>query len=154
MDRTKLIAELRRDEGEKLKSYKDSLGYWTVGVGCLLDPAKGGNPAPFGKDLRNGCTITSDQSAFLLDKEIDEKQAELDRRLPWWRKLDDVRQRVILNMAFNLGVTGLLGFPNTLAMVQSGNYDGAAAGMLKSKWAGQVGARADRLSHMMKTGAV
>lgn len=154
MDRAKLVAELRRDEGEMLKSYKDSLGYWTIGVGYLLDPAKGGNPAPFGKDLRNGGTITSDQSAFLLNKEIDEKQAELDRRLPWWRKLDDVRQRVILNMAFNLGVDGLLGFKNTLAMVQTGNYAGASAGMLKSLWAKQVGGRADRLSNMMKTGAV
>lgn len=154
MDRNKLEAELRRDEGEKLKSYKDSLGYWTIGIGTLIDPAKGANPAPFGKDLRNGGTITKEQSSQLFQAELDHKIEELDRRLPWWRKLDAVRQRIIVNMAYQLGVSGLLGFKNTLAMVQAGNYAGAAKGMMNSLWAKQTPNRAKRLAVMMETGGV
>jgi len=87
---------------------------------------------------------------LMLD--VKEKMAELDTKLLWWRLLSDARQRVIINMAFNLGVDGLLTFKNTLAMIQSGNYAGAAGGMLSSKWAGQVHDRAHRLADMMVHG--
>ncbi len=147
-----LVEELRRDEGEKLTAYRDTLGYWTIGVGHLIDPAKGANPAPFGVDLRNGGTITANQSEALLLAGVKEKAAELDRRLPWWRNLSDARQRVLLNMAFNLGVDGLLTFKNTLESVRTGDYAAAAKGMLNSKWASQVHARADRLATMMING--
>jgi len=156
MDENKMVAELRLDEGERLKAYKDSLGYWTIGMGHLIDPKKGGNPAPFGEDLRKGGAITPEQSAELLRTDIEAKAAELDKAMPWWRNLSDTRQRVLLNMAFNLGVTGLLGFKNTLSMVRQGFYDGAARNMLASRWAEQVGKqddqRAGRLAHMMAAG--
>jgi lysozyme len=75
-----------------------------------------------------------------------------DRTLPWWRNLSPVRQRVLVNMAFNLGMVGLLTFKNTLGAMQNGSYAAAAAGMLSSKWATQVGVRAERLADMMRTG--
>jgi lysozyme len=152
MDEKKLIAELRRDEGEVLKVYADHLGWLTVGVGHLVDARKGANPAPFGVPLKLGDPITAAQSAELLAADIAAKAAELDKALPWWRKLSDARQRVLLNMAFNLGTAGLLGFANTLRMVQGGAYSAAAEAMLRSKWAGQVGDRARRLSDMMAAG--
>jgi lysozyme len=154
MDQSILRAELRHDEGEKLVAYKDSLGLWTVGVGHLIDPSKGANPAPFGVDLRKGGSITEAQSDALLDADIDAKCTQLDEHIAWWRDLDEVRQRVIVNMAFNLGVAGLLGFKNTLACVHEARFDDAADGMLASKWARQVGKRADRLAGMMRTGTV
>lgn len=146
--------ELSRDEGERLTSYLDSLGYWTIGIGHLIDPKLGADPAPFGRDLRFGGSITGEQSATLLEQDIAEKQAELDKHLPWWRDMDEVRQRVITNMIFNMGMKRLLGFANTLAKMKDGDYAGAASGMLKSRWAGQVHARATRLAKMMETGAV
>lgn len=149
-----LKQELRRDEGERLTAYKDSLGYWTIGVGHLIDPAHGANPSPFGRNLCFGGTITSEQCAQLLDEDIAKKEAELDKQMPWWRSLDEVRQRVILNMAFNLGVAGLMGFKNTLKKMRAGDYAGAATGMRASLWAKQVKGRADRLAKMMETGAV
>lgn len=152
MDENKLIAELRRDEGEVLEAYKDTLGYWTVGVGHLIDPKRGGNPAPFGEDLRKGGALTEDQSAALLAQDIAAKAAELDAAIPWWRDLSDARQRVLLNMAFNLGIAGLLGFKNTLLLVRGGYYDGAARAMMQSTWAKQVKGRADRLADMMAAG--
>lgn len=152
MNEQLLVAELRRDEGEELTAYMDTMGLWTVGVGHLIDPKRGADPAPFGVDLRGGGKITAAQSEMLLMLDIKSKMAELDRRLPWWRGLSDARQRVLLNMAFNLGTDGLLGFKNTLAAVQSGRYQDAARGMLSSKWASQVHGRADRLAAMMVQG--
>jgi lysozyme len=89
---------------------------------------------------------------LLLENDVMHPVTWLDHHLPWCRRLDAVRQRVIINMAFNLGGK-LLTFANTLAMVQRGDYAAAADGMLASKWATQVGARAYRLATMMRTGA-
>ena len=89
---------------------------------------------------------------MLLAFDIERFGAQLDRAIPWWRGLDDVRQRVLLNMAFNLGTAKLMEFTNTLGNIRAGRWEAAAEGMLKSKWAGQVGARAVRLAKMMKTG--
>lgn len=137
--RPALIAELRRDEGVVPHAYQDHLGYWTIGVGRLIDKRRGGR-------------LSDDEIDYLLQNDIARFEAELDEALPWWRTLDPVRQRVILNMAFNLGVQGLLGFKNTLAAIQQKRWSDASKGMLASKWAKQVGLRADRLAKMIRTG--
>ncbi len=134
-----LTEELVRDEGEALHCYQDSAGYWTIGVGILIDPRRGGG-------------ITREESRYLLANRIAGKVAELDAALPWWRSLSPNRQRVLLNMVFNLGLKGLLGFRGTLAAIQRGDYERAHEGMLASKWARQVGARARRLAAMMREG--
>ena len=150
MDMSAMIRELRRDEGERLTSYIDTEGYWTIGVGILIDPKRGGDPKPFCVDLRGGRTITQEQSSDLLSKAILDKMRLLDIRIPWWRDLSEVRQRVVLNMAYNIGVEGLMMFKNTLAALKAGDYKRTASGMLGSKWATQVKARADRLAWMME----
>ena len=137
--KNELTKQLRRDEGEVLSAYQDHLGYWTIGVGRMIDKRKGGG-------------ITAEESAYLLSNDIDKRQAELLRRAPWMAQLDPARFGVMLNMAFQMGVDGLLGFKNTLAMVKAGDYSGAAAGMLNSKWATQTPARAQRLSVQMRSG--
>ena len=155
-DRAVMVAELRRDEGERLKAYKDTVGKWTIGVGRNLDDV-GIRPEETrllgitaSSARANG--ITSAQSAALLESDLDEVDAALDKALPWWRTLNPARQRVMVNMAFNLGIRGLLGFQNTLNMIESGDYEGASKNMLLSKWARQVGERANRLSVMMRSG--
>jgi lysozyme len=139
MDLDRLSAELTRDEGVVPYAYTDSLGYLTIGVGRLIDKRRGGR-------------LRADEIALMLKNDIDEKALELDAKLGWWRKLDPVRQRVLANMAFNLGTDGLLKFKNTLAAVQAGRWSDAADGMLQSLWAKQVGQRARRLAEMMLTG--
>jgi lysozyme len=67
--------------------------------------------------------------------------------------LDPARQAVLVNMAFNLGASGLLGFGQFLNYVKLGQNDQAAADMLNTEWARQVGARASRLSEQLRTGA-
>jgi lysozyme len=152
LNRAALITELIRDEAEKLVAYQCSEGFWTIGVGHLIDPERGANPAPFGVNLCGGGVITKEQSRILLNADIEDVETELDVWLPWWRDLDEVRQRVIANMAFNLGLPTLKKFRNTLAAMKDGRYDEAAAGMLASRWATQVGNRAKRLAKMMETG--
>lgn len=139
MDKKQLTKELRRDEGVVPFAYQDHLGYWTIGVGRLIDKRKGGG-------------LSDAEIDFLLSNDIDRFEKQVIDALPWYSRLDDVRQRVLVNMAFNLGIAGLLGFKNTLAMIERGDYAGAAKGMLNSKWATQVGERAKRLATMMETG--
>ena len=143
-------SQLKRDESEVLYVYDDAtgkpivrgstvVGYPTVGIGILLDKDKGGGLRP-------------EESEFIFRNRLKLLDAELSDRLPWISKLDPARKGVLINMAFQMGVAGLLGFKNTLAMVESGRYRDAAKGMLQSKWATQTPARANRLSRQMETG--
>lgn len=134
-----LIKQLRDEEGEVLHAYEDHLGYLTIGVGRLIDKRKGGG-------------ITKEESAYLLNNDIAKVEKQLDERLSWWRRLDEARQAVIVGMAFQIGTDGLLGFKNTLAMVNDKDYVGASYGMLASKWAKQTPERARRMAEQMKTG--
>lgn len=136
-DRSALIRQIRLHEGERLKPYRCTAGKLTIGVGRNLDDRG----------------ITSEESAMLLDNDIRLLEIELFRALPWASALDDVRQRVLLDMAFNLGLPGLLQFKRTLEAIRTGQYQQAATMMLDSLWARQVGQRAERLARMMATGA-
>jgi lysozyme len=126
-------------EGRIPHAYTDSLGYLTIGVGHLIDRRKGGSLPDHIIDL-------------LLEWDIAKHQGELFRALPWTMELDDVRKAVLTDMTFNLGIAGLLGFKNTLAAVKEHRWDDAAKGMLRSRWAQQVGPRALRLADMMRSG--
>ena len=135
-DRAAMIRQLRLHEGERLKPYRCTAGKLTIGVGRNLEDRG----------------ITAEESAYLLGNDIDSHWRELVKALPWVEQLDEVRQRVLLDMAFNLGIGGLLGFKNTLATIKAGDFQKASVMMLDSKWARQVGRRADRLAGMMATG--
>lgn len=146
MDLTLLDAELRRDEGVRYIPYLDTKGISTVGVGHNLQAV----PLPAGWTY----PLTDDQVNSLLGHDLIVTFAGLDLHHPWWTMMDEVRQRVLANMAFNLGETRLDTFVNTLHSMQTGDYIGAAAGMSASAWAGQVGARAARLITAMATGVM
>lgn len=132
-------AQLKRDEGEVLHAYQDTLGFWTIGIGILIDKRKGGGLRP-------------EESEFIFRNRLKLIDAELSDRLPWISKLDPARRGVLINMAFQMGIAGLLAFKNTLAMIEAGKYQEAAKAMLQSKWATQTPARAQRLSNQMATG--
>jgi lysozyme len=125
-------------EGRVPHAYEDSLGYLTIGIGHLVDQRKGGRLPDVIIDA-------------LFEHDLHEHANELFALLPWARSLNPVRQAVLLDMYFNLR-RGLLGFKETLRHFQAGNWDAAAAAMLDSKWAKQVGRRAERLSIMTRTG--
>lgn len=144
-----LIADLKRDEGLRLEAYPDPIsGHepWTIGYGHT------------GPEVHQGLVWTLEQAEVALQNDAAHHCAELAAALPWTESLDAARRRALQNMAFNLGLgqpggrKGLLGFKNTLGMIQRGEYERAADAMLKSLWAKQVGQRAVRLSSIMRTG--
>lgn len=128
--------ELTRDEGSRLRLYKDSVGKFTIGVGRNLDDRG----------------ITKDEEALMLSNDIRNVIDQLNANMSWWQDLDSVRQRVMVNMCFNLGYKKFSGFANTLSAIREARYDDAATEMRDSVWAGQVGVRAERLAQMMETG--
>ena len=125
---------LIRHEGVRAKPYRDSVGKLTIGVGRNLDDVG----------------LFKDEIDLMLTNDIFQCIDDLNSHIPWWNDLDSTRQMVLIDMCFNLGIHGLLGFKNTLESIKSGDYKKASEQMLESKWAIQVGGRAKELSEMMK----
>lgn len=162
-----LTAHLRREEGERLYPYKDHLGFWTIGVGHLIDRRKGGFLPNRTESTRTSPTvvrkrvkpwsfpITKGESRKLLELDILEKCSPLYTRLPWMSQLSEERRVVLYSMAFQMGIRGLLGFRNTLRFIKNHEYERAARGMLRSKWARiDTPERAKRMSEVMRTGVL
>jgi lysozyme len=137
--RDRLTAQLRRDEGEVLHMYKDHLGFATIGVGRLIDKRKGGGISP-------------EESAYLLGNDIARIDADLRSKLEWFAVLSEARQGALLNMAFQMGVDGLMKFKNTLAAIRDERYEHAAELARQSLWAKQTPERAKRVCLQISTG--
>jgi lysozyme len=131
-----IIEQLKRDEGCRLRPYRDSVGKLTIGIGRNLDDVG----------------ISQDEADMLLHNDLGKVFTQLSEQIPWIADLDEARQGVLENMCFNMGIHGLMGFKNTLALIQAGEYDKAADAMLESHWAEQVGPRAQRLALQMRRG--
>ena len=146
MDRDKLVNELIMDEGYKTETYEDHLGYLTLGVGHLVLDTDPEIKQPL------GTPVSEERILQCLNNDIDNVCNELDRNMPWWKTLDDNRQRVLANMCFNLGCPRLSNFKRFLLALKAGKWEEAAEEMLDSKWAVQVGDRAKRLAERMEKG--
>lgn len=143
MDRNKLVEELTLDEGCVNEVYEDHLGYATFGVGHLVrkdDPE-------FGEDV--GTPVSEERVHECLERDVDTVCAELDKNMGWWKDLSDNRRRILANMCFNLGYTRLSKFKKFIAALQAQDWETAAVEMMDSRWATQVGARAERLRDRM-----
>lgn len=136
MDDADLRRHLGLEEGYERFPYKDTVGKLTIGIGHNLTD--------------NGLTDPVIEMIYQIDAA--QAEASLDHYLPWWRGLDAIRQVVLADMTFNIGINAVLEFKNTLASVQSGDFAAAAQGMRQSLWAKQVGSRAEKLAVMMETG--
>lgn len=128
--------QLIRDEGERLKMYRCSAGYLTIGVGHNLEAKP----------------ISRRASRVILADDIADAIVDLRARLAWASRLDAARREALVNMTFNLGIGGLFGFKNALAAMERGDYAEAVRHFKDSKWATQVGARADRVCNQILTG--
>ena len=144
MDKSVMAEDLRLEEGEVKKNglhvaYQDHLGFWTLGIGRLIDARKGGG-------------LTDEEVYYLVQNDIARRHAELTRRMPGYVKLSPVRQRAILNMAFQLGVDGVLKFKKMIAALGRFDYAAAEAEALDSKWAKQdTPQRARRVAKSLRT---
>jgi lysozyme len=131
-----LVQQLRRDEGVRSKPYLDTVGKTTIGVGRNLTDVG----------------LSDDEINYLLSNDIKKVQAQLAGHW-WYDTLDPIRQAALQNMAFNLGIGGLLHFPSMLDALGKKDWQRAHDEALDSLWAKQVGARAQRLADQLLSGA-
>lgn len=131
-----LKADLRRHEGLRLHPYVDTVGKVTIGYGHNLT------------DLG----ISKETAEDWLDFDARGAVSDCERLVPHFFDLDEPRQRVLVNMAFNLGIVGLLKFKNMLSACAVGDWATAKLAGLDSTWAKQVGHRADELMQRLFTG--
>lgn len=128
-----LSDELKRDEGFRDTVYTCSAGKLTVGFGHNIQD----NPIP---EYIAEQLLGYDIAAAIRDCE----------QFDWFYGLSDVRKRVIVNMVFNIGASGVSRFRKMIAAIENEYYETAGAEMKDSKWYRQVGARAERLVSMMR----
>lgn len=157
MTPTNLFEQLKRDEGYSLTKYPDPKGIMTIGIGHNLEAAPN-----FPDDTPIPDVITDEQCQLLFDADIARSNASLLSWCPWTATIaiDIIRLAVLRNMAFNMGMAdkwpnpthGLMTFKHTLQLIRDLDWPAAAAEMLHSAWAREVGARAHRLSQQMITG--
>ena len=133
--RNALIHQLILHEGMVLKPYKCTSGKLSIGVGRNLDD--------------NG--LSDDEIDYLLANDLKRCQAEAET-YPWFDGLSEPRKAVVVSMLFNLGKPRWDGFKKAQAAIEAGDYGEAASQMLDSRWAAQVGKRADDMAAMMISG--
>ncbi len=126
-------------EGCVAHAYKDSTssGYLTIGYGRCVDQRLGGG-------------ITEDEAHMLLVNDIERTDRELRTAFKWFHHLDDQRRAAILDMTFNLGLPRFVGFSKAIAALDAGDFEEAAAEVLDSKYARQVGKRAHDIADMIR----
>ena len=133
-----LIEQLRLHEGVRSKVYLCSEGYETIGVGRNISDS--------------GIGLSDDEIAYLLANDIARCEKEIAERFDWFDDLDPVRQDALVDMSFNLGISRLAQFQNMIAALAEERFDDAATEALDSRWAKQVGQRAQTVAAMIRTG--
>ena len=135
-DITSLEDQLIDHEGLELKPYRCTAEKLTIGVGRNIEDRG----------------ITEDEARYLLKNDIKIVEDELLEKKPVVAGLDAVRQRVLVDMGFNLGIPTLLKFQNMWTAIEEEDFETAADEAMDSRWAKQVGRRAERLCQAMATG--
>jgi len=146
-----LIEQLKKQEGFSSVVYKCPGGFNTIGYGYNLDA----NPLKLSSlEISHAHTngVPEHEAERLLKLMVSKLQAELPDKIKSWSRLSQVRKDILVNMAFNMGVEGLLGFKSMLACLVADNYLTASIEMLNSKWKRQVKGRAIVLAEQMRLG--
>ncbi len=169
----KIRTQLELHEGKRFKPYYCSQGYLTIGIGRNLDTnyftpdelefiLQSDNALNyFAIDLEPDRPqvieylriygLQEDDIELLFYNDIMKCDNQLKHRYQWYDSKPEIVKLVLLDMCFNLGISGLSKFVNTMRYIQESDYIKASENMLLSKWAKQVGKRAIRLSEMIKT---
>lgn len=145
---SQIIALLRFEEGFKPAPYPDTEGYPTVGTGFKIGPK--------GAALSNYTfTLPKEVNDVWLQCLVNDTVAKMNTYpviFSALKQCNDARRDILISMAYQMGVGGLAGFKNTLAMIAAGNFAGAADGMMSSLWAKQTKNRAARHAEVMRSG--
>jgi lysozyme len=136
-----LKSMVKRHEGSRNKAYKDTEGYWTVGVGHKL----GSDPALANTEWSN------EQVDAAFTKDLSNAQDKASK-IPEYANLNKARQNALTDMTFNMGQKGVMNFKNMRSALASGDYEGAANELLNSKYAKQTGGRAKEIAEIIRSG--
>jgi lysozyme len=144
MDINKLREQLKIDEGVKYEVYDDHLGYKTFGIGHLVKTTDEEYGAPV------GTPVSEKRVNSVFDKDV---ETYIDESKKVFGNLEDMpqeAQQVIVNMCFNMGAPRLSQFKKFIKAIHDEDWKTASVEMLDSRWASQVGIRANRLSDRIK----
>lgn len=143
---SRLLADITKAEGVRLTAYKDTLGFWTIGVGHKLDQHLDWT----------GYTIDMPTAMSWLSDDLANRMTQA-KTLPEWSRVSDnaCRQNALIECIYNLGLgTWELQFPGTRRAMQACDWQGAHDKLLASPlWISQVGLpRVSRLANYLLTG--
>ena len=152
-----LLEELVKHEGLRLQVYQDTLGIDTIGIGRNLKDRGISKEELDELDIPTidhvyEYGITEADAMVLAENDVQIVEEELLRAHPCVEDLDAVRQLVVMDMAFNMGVPRLCKFKKMWNAIHEKKFDLAAKEMLDSRWAIQVKSRAVKLSNAMHNG--
>lgn len=128
------------EEGRRSVAYLDTRGIPTIGIGHT------------GKEVHLGLTWSDQEIDAAFWRDFETAKLGISRALPWFDGLDEVRQAVVVSMAFQMGVHGVLQFQHTLAALRDQRWNDAAGGIRSSAWYTQTHARAERAARAIETG--
>ncbi len=134
-----LVQQIVKHEGEEQYAYNDSRGYVTIGIGRNID-----------RRCENG--LSKDEIYYLLNNDLRACIAKIDSYI-WYINSDEIRQGVLIELCFNMGLDNLLKFHDFLNFMQQKNYVGASQSLLDSAWSKEVQkTRVDDIIARLKNG--
>ncbi|AHY25095.1 lysozyme murein hydrolase [Pectobacterium bacteriophage PM2] len=155
-----IFGMLRIDEGCKLELYKDTEGYWTIGIGQLItkNPSKDVARNELDKLMGRICNgkITQQEAEELFNTSVEKARKGIQNNptlKPVYDSLDEIRRCALINMVFQMGLAGVVGFPKGMRLLKANQWAQAAIELADSKWQKtQTPNRANRVISTFKTG--
>ena len=130
-----LLEKIKHHEGFVEHVYDDSLGIPTIGYGFAI------------KDL----ILDQDIAEEILLRKLQKLKNNANRRFSWLEDMPLEVKEVVLNMCYQLGITGFSKFRKAISAMQENDWEEAADEMLDSKWAKQTPNRAKELSNIVRS---
>jgi lysozyme len=141
MDYTELKDRIKEHEGYRNTVYSDSLGFATIGYGHLIVK---------GDPYKEGVEYSREELDQEFDKDFSNAVVGAERLLGN-SDINFTAKCVIIEMVFQLGMTGVSKFVNCLKAIKEEDWATAADEMLDSKWAKQTPSRAEQLSSVIRS---
>lgn len=143
-DDKSVMAMIKKHEGVRVRPYKDSLGFWTVGVGHLI-----GNGKTLPPEWNREFTMQEIDALFVQDYEQHKKMAE---KVPGYTLANEKGRAALIDLTFNLGGNWFKKFKNTVAALAAGDFQKAADELTGSLWYKQVKGRAQTIVSLIRDG--
>ena len=130
---SEIVEDIKKHEGFEPKVYECTEGYDTIGYGFAI------------KDL----VLDKDIADLILMKKLHKLLKRIIVVFPWFKDINVVAKSVIVNMCYQLGLSGFSKFKQTIYYLETEQYEEASVECLDSLWAKQTPNRAKELSEQL-----